>query len=316
MVLAAAVLVMATIPVSAAARASTVTASVLGAYTGYGNVSADQAIGSVLGQPLAFGSDYIPYAQGWSGMTNPDIESRWANSGLRMVYGLPMFPTTCVIGSAACWNAGADGSYDSYFVTVAQNLVHFGQGNAIIRIGWEFNVPGEYSWYAAGYSAQFVQYWQNIVTAMRSVPGADFVFDWNPNIGSAISDLMDYYPGSSYVGSVGFDIYDMGWKTYPGPLAVWQNYLTEREGLDWLVSFGNANNEPLSLPEWGLGFTTLPAGSGNVGGGDDPYFVTQIANFIASNNVIEAGLWDSKGQLPNASQNPNATAALISAFSS
>jgi hypothetical protein len=313
-VIVAAMLCVAAVPLPAMAMASTTPAAVLGAYTGYGDVSADQAIGTALGRPLVFGSDYIPYSQGWSGVTNPDIESRWANSGLRMVYGLPMFPTTCTSGSSVCWNAGAAGAYDPYFKTVAQNLVNYGQGNSVIRIAWEFNVPGEYPWYAAGYSTRFVRYWQNIVTTMRSVPGADFIFDWNPNNGNAISDLSDYYPGDNYVDAVGFDVYDVAWKTYPGPQAAWQHYLTEQDGLNWLVSFGSIHNKPLSFPEWGLGFTTSPAGSGNVGGGDDAYFVNQVAAFIASNNFIEAGLWDNKGQLPNSSENPNATAVLMNDF--
>jgi hypothetical protein len=299
---------------SPALAADTVPSSVLGAYTGYGNVTTDNAISAQLGTPLAFGSDYVAYAQGWSGITNPDIESRWSNSGYRMTYGLPMFPTTCSVGSATCWNAGAAGAYDSYFTTVAQNLVEYGQGNAILRIGWEFNVPGEYSWYASGFSAQFVLYWQNIVNTMRAVPGANFAFDWNPNIGSAISNLSAYYPGNSYVDAVGFDLFDWGWKTYPGAQQVWSNYLTENQGLNWLVSFGAANDKPLTLPEWGLGTTTQPAGSGNVAGGDDPYFVDQVYSFISGNNFMEAGLWDYKGVFPNSSLNPDATAALISDF--
>jgi hypothetical protein len=305
--------VLAAVAAPAPAQAS-VPASVLGAYAGYGRVSILQSIGQQLGHPLVFGSDYIPYAQGWSGLTNPDIERRWANSGFRMSYGLPMFPTTCVAGDPTCWNAGAAGQYNSYFRTVAQNLVNYGQGNAILRIGWEFNVPGAYSWYAAGFAGQFDQYWRHIVTTMRSVPGAHFVFAWNPNIGPAIRNLWAFWPGSSYVGAVGMDIYDEWWKSYPGPQQVWQNYLTEPDGLNWLVSFAAAKSKPICLPEWGLGTTTQPPGSGNVGGGDDPYFVDQIAGFISGHNVIEAGLWDYTGNLPNSTVNPNATAALISDF--
>jgi hypothetical protein len=48
-----------------------VPANVLGVYTGYGNAAADQAIGAELGHPLAFGSDYIPYTHGWTGMVDP-----------------------------------------------------------------------------------------------------------------------------------------------------------------------------------------------------------------------------------------------------
>jgi hypothetical protein len=38
-------------------------------------------------------------------------------------------------------------------------------------------VPQGYAWYAGGYALQFVRAWQDIVTAMRAVPGADFTFD-------------------------------------------------------------------------------------------------------------------------------------------
>jgi hypothetical protein len=288
-------------------------ASVLGAYTGYGNVAADQAIGAELGHPLAYGSDYIPYSSGWAGMVDPRIESLWAHSGLRMVYGLPMFPDSCGISRAACWNAGAAGNYDGYFSQIAHNLVNNGQGNAILRLGWEFNVPQGYAWYAGGYAPQFVRFWRDVVTVMRAVPGADFTFDWNPNIGSTLSDLASYYPGGAYVGAIGFDVYDMAWRAYPGPQALWQQDLTEADGLNWLVSFGAEHGKPLSLPEWGLGITARPAGRGNVGGGDDSYFVNQVAGFVADHDVIEAGLWDYQGQFPSTS-NPAATAALVKDF--
>jgi hypothetical protein len=50
-----------------------------------------------------------------------------------------------------------------------------------------------------------------------------------------------------------------------------------------------------------------------VGGGDDSYFVNQVAGFVADHDVIEAGLWDYQGQFPSTS-NPAATAALVKDF--
>ena len=64
-----------------------------------------------------------------------------------------------------------------------------------MRLGWEFNVPQGYAWYAGGYAPQFVRFWRDVVTVMRAVPGADFTFDWNPNIGSTLSDLQ--FPSTS-----------------------------------------------------------------------------------------------------------------------
>ena len=146
-----------------------VPASVLGAYTGCGNVAADQAIGTGLGHPWRSGPTTFRTPRAGRAGFDPRIESLWAHSELRMVYGLPMFPDSCGISRAACWNAGATGNYNSYFSQIARNLVNNGQRNAILRLGWEFNVPQGYDWYAGGYAPQFVGYWPDIVTAMRAV---------------------------------------------------------------------------------------------------------------------------------------------------
>ena len=56
-----------------------------------------------------------------------------------------------------------------------------------------------------------------------------------------------------------------------------------------------------------------PAGRGNDVGGDDSYFVNQIAGFVADNDVVEAGLRDHQGQFPSPGY-LEATAALIKDF--
>jgi hypothetical protein len=43
----------------------------------------------------------------------------------------------------------------------------------------------------------------------------------------------------------------------------------------------------MSFPEWGTG--TRPDGHG---GGDDPYFIQQMASWIASANVLYHDYWD------------------------
>ncbi len=146
-----------------------------------------------------------------------------------------------------------------YFAQIARNLVNNGQGNAILRLGLGIQCATGVRLVRGGHAPQFLRYWRDIVTTMRAVPGADFTFDWNPNIGSTLSDLASYYPGGAYVDAIGFDVYDMAWRAYPGSQAVWQQDLTEADGLNWLVSFGAEHGKPLSLPEWGLGIITRPA---------------------------------------------------------
>ena len=44
-----------------------------------------------------------------------------------------------ITASGDTFQAGAGGAYDSYYKTLAQNLVSSGEGSSIIRLGWEFN---------------------------------------------------------------------------------------------------------------------------------------------------------------------------------
>ena len=60
-----------------------------------------------------------------------------------MVWGVPMLPcgapsTQCAT-NVADYNLVADGGADSYYETLAQNLVASGFGSSYIRLGWEFN---------------------------------------------------------------------------------------------------------------------------------------------------------------------------------
>ena len=57
------------------------------------------------------------------------------------MYSVPLLPKD---GSTLA--AGASGAYDAHFETMARELVAQGQGDAIIRLGWEFNG----SWYPRG----------------------------------------------------------------------------------------------------------------------------------------------------------------------
>jgi hypothetical protein len=317
----------------------------------------------MLGHPLNFVTDFLDYTNttnGWTstsnGITNPYYISNWAslqtqnNTHFRLVWGLPLLPThsldpvtgtTTTCPSTTCWAEGASGDFDSYFKTVAQTMVNNGQANSIIRLGWEFNVPsdgGGYPWSvknsagtAFATTAQYIAYWKNVVTTMRSVSGQQFVFVWNPNFGGQETDLASWYPGDAYVDAIGFDLYDNSWYTASSHTGQsnWNYFLTAPEGLNWLDSFNSTHNKPYAFPEWGMGWTncsngsstasqTCPSGSsydGEVSGGDDVYFVSQMANYIETHNFIEAGVWDSgTGAFPSTTLSPNATTEFINDF--
>ena len=57
------------------------------------------------------------------------------------------------------------------------------------------------------------------------------------------------------------------------PSARWKQIVTKSYGLNFWENFASQNGKPLTIPEWGLS-------TGANGGGDDPYFITQMYNWM------------------------------------
>jgi len=174
-----------------------------------------------------------------------------------------------IAASGDTFQAGASGAYDSYYKTLAQELVSSGESNAIIRLGWEFNGDW-YQWSVtatgADSPANFVADWQHTVTVMRSVAGANFKFDWNVNNGANPSySVASAYPGDSYVDYIGVDAYDNGG---------WGQVLNQTDGLAYWLSFAQQHGKPLTIPEWGIGSS-----------GDDPTYIQDMYHWIQANKA-------------------------------
>jgi hypothetical protein len=329
----------------------------LGFYDGKFKPDGIKIAASWLGSPssVKYAQDFID-ATDWSHISNPYQLPDWKGSPFAMVWGVPMLPcggpnTQCAT-NVPDYNLVASGGADSYYKTLAQNLISAGFGSSYVRIGWEFNSSfmgwsicnqqgsGPTSWLK-----DFVPAFRNIVTSMRSVSGANFKFIWNPIDSSNSScpgvHLEDLYPGDSYVDAVGLDVYDgigtqvssnaarftyllngtgNGGYTAVTPNAVnGQGFKGQGYGLNWLAAFGKEHNKEISLPEWGL----MSTGGSNAGGGDDAYFVTHMADWIKANATGPELFWNSGGgtlplDIPNYTNGgtPNATAAFKAAFGS
>ncbi|HWT45993.1 MAG TPA: glycosyl hydrolase, partial [Vicinamibacterales bacterium] len=199
---------------------------------------------------------------------------------------VPMLPDAGKVSLAD----GARGEYNHYFRTLAENLVRFGEQSASLRIGWEMN-GGWYRWSAASDPVSWIGYYRQIVTTMRSVPGARFTFVWNPNTGTRSMDAEAAYPGDAYVDQIGMDIYDWEWNTPDAtPQSRWVWMRTHLNGLDWLAAFAAAHHKPISLPEWGL---AQPQDNTNGGGGDDPYYVSHLLDWAAAHHVVAEAYFNS-----------------------
>jgi len=302
----------------------------LGVYAGALSPGTASSFGRAIGQQPTFAMDFLD-GSSWSSLVGdaPTYMSTWSGSGYTMVWGVPMLPNSFspdsnpgdTSGSAYGLEQGASGAYNSYFLKLAKEMVAGGQGSSIVRPGWEFN-GSWFPWAANGQAAAFVGYWQQIVDTMRSVSGQNFTFEWNPTAGDqGVGDLATFYPGNAYVDYIGLDLYDQAWANYTGIASEWNTYLTEPYGLNWLASFAASQGKPITLPEWGLD----PSPSSNdggpvsqpgteVGGGDDPTFINDMAQWIQQNHVFDATYWDYNSSRLSQSSNPNSDAAFVSDF--
>jgi len=294
-----------TIPVTTIPSGPTTALPALGVYAGNNNQAGLNNFAATTGAHVTLAEVYLPWeantgtSVGWSYLTTlsnlASWLSTWAGTSDQMVIGVPM---VALNGSGNPENTlaqGAAGDENANFVAIAKNLVALGFGNAILRPGWEFD-GNWYPWTVQSNSdaANFAAYWRNIVTAMRSVPGANFKFLWSPAGFQSLSwNINDAYPGNAYVDSVSLDVYDWSWDgtifpsgdphnsaTVAQSKAVFNQYLTDTEGLNWLASFAQAHNKPIVIPEWAVNSRTDGHGLG-----DDPTFINDMYNWFITNHV-------------------------------
>ncbi len=303
------------------ATSTAATTSPFTAYISVGDPSQVTALGQRIGTHIAIGSDYLS-DKSWTDINDSWNIANWAGTGYRMVWGVPMLPV-----SGATLATGATGAYDQYFVAVAKDLVAHGQGNSVLRLGWEFNQKS-YPWYAAGQASSFVAYWRHVVTAMRGVSGAAFSFEWNPAMGDngggdkAMGDFSAYYPGDAYVDVVAMDVYDINWNYYPGEGPEFSGIQSRTWGLNWLASFAGQHAKPLAIAEFGLGWGGSSgngrpySGSGTVSGGDDPAFVRDMAAWMRQHDAVISGFWDNNFSSIENGKNPLTAAQIKTEFGS
>jgi hypothetical protein len=141
--------------------------------------------------------------------------------------------------------AGADGRFDHHFQTLAARLVRLGVPDTVIVLGWEMNGT-TYTHRCGPDPASWKAYWNRIVTAMRSVPGQRFRFDFAPNRGVDAIPWTECYPGDEVVDIIGMDSYDQP------PGETFEHQVTAPYGLRAQVDFAAAHNKQISYPEWGL----------------------------------------------------------------
>lgn len=274
---------------------------------GSADPSGVQSFAAITNTDVNIASDYLPANDGWAGMDDSDgslnwLLGAWENSGYTLSLGVPMIPTDASGAPQGTLALGATGAYNSYFTTLASAMVAAGEGNAYLRLGWEFDGDW-YAWQAQtpADEANYAAYFQQIVTAMRSVPGAAFQFVWNPDASVFVStsySVAAAYPGSAYVNVIGLDLYDRSWSSPPTPQNSWTSeYLPELAAAE---SFAQSENVPIALCEWG-------AQIGSNGLGDDPYYINSMLNWMTtpSNDVAYESYFNGVTTAPGGSDDNN-----------
>ena len=223
-----------------------------------------------------------------------------AHPDSRLIVAWPMLPS-----DGSTLTQGAAGTFNAHFAAAAKALVDKGLGQTIICLGTVGNA-GPWKIVNSADAALFVQYWQQIVNAMRTMPGADKLqFVWVGGGGKTGCAIEEAYPGDAFVDYVGIYLFEgsSDKSIYPYPPFIsesekrsrqeqaWQKYLypTSENGLEKWCAIAKAHHKPFCIPTWAL--TGDHTGSQ---AGDAPVFIRHVHDFIQDpdNNVYFASYWD------------------------
>jgi hypothetical protein len=258
----------------------------IGVYAGSSQTQNVAEFGRRLGRPVDLAHDYLGHRT-WAAIEDVyHIADSWRQAGFdgRTVITVPMLPDKD--GSLA---NGALGRYDEHFRHLAQRLVDGGHAAATLRLGPEFNG----TWFrwttnVRDGAKHYAIYFRQIVRTMRSVRNQRFRFDWSPNAGSSYVggdgrqlSATRAYPGDRYVDFIGLDVFDQSWATRTRkPADRWRQLVRQKDGLSWHARFAGQHHKAMTFPEWGV-----VRRSDARGGGDNPYFVERMHDWIESHPV-------------------------------
>ena len=308
--------------ISAPAHASAVDISKLSCAYSNESISELNAFGAMVGRPMNCAMVYNDAVTSWQewehpwfvNYTNePNLDwSLWASASgthRHLIITQDLFPLS--LAHSNWLREGAAGRYESYARILARDLVGAGLGDSVIRLAPEANG----TWFADSLGATPAQwtlwdrFWDKTVQAMRSVPGANFQFDWCIAVAYRNLPLSQIYPGNRYADIIGFDTYDDGNLGTTGT-ARWNTLMSVGDGIQTVLDFAKAHQKPISIPEWGVNTT-----SGG-GFGDDPAFVNGIARIVKKNPTAYQSYFYKYGQQTQLAPGTESLAAYRTHFGS
>lgn len=233
------------------------------------------------GHSLDISTVYCNYSGVLANIANSDWNFSYPGANRRLSVGVP------VAGSDMSVSQVNAGEGDDLYRTVASLLVKHNRKDAIIRIGWEADIPNNWAWHRdINNCEEYKQLWRRIRDIFASY-SKDFKFTFEGSVGSRLEGSEDNeawlrlaYPGDDVVDLIGCDTYNFyhtkvmpdgsGWNTVLNP--------SWGLGLQDVADFARAHKKGLILPEWGL--------HGVEGPGDVPQYIEYMYNFFKSNADI------------------------------
>ncbi len=272
----------------------------------------ERSVGRVFGCVLVFNNaapNWAAWETPWfvnAGHPTADENwQAWANADparRQLIISQNLFPSD--LDGSDWLEAGARGAYVEHARRLARNLVAAGLASSVIRLAHEANDTG--APYALGSTDSELrlwrEFWRRTVIAMRSVPGAHFLFDWCINAYWRPIPLREWYPGNDVVDIIGIDAYDSG---VPSGQIRWRRISTQPDGILDVLRFAKAHGKPMSLPEWGL----IPAAPTELGGGNDPSYINGIARIVRDNPVAYQSYFYNHSSATLLRTNPQSLAA-------
>ncbi|MBA8793254.1 hypothetical protein FHX74_000848 [Friedmanniella endophytica] len=243
------------------------------------------AFGTWRGRPMDLVTTYSPRDSYATMANNSWTIDTWAGFQGRLNYGLALLPDSGE-GSLA---SIARGDQDWVWRAVAANLQRAGRGNAIVRIGWEANLP-DWRWGvgqsdAATYRAAF----RRVATVLKAAD-PDLLIDFNVGCGvgmngtdDRLAPLTQLYPGDDVTDIVSCDVYDWWTTRVTATSAAGLRKPLYGPGLDDLARFARAHHIAMGIGEWGLA-----RASNGGGGGDNLHFIAAMFDWAKNNTDVFA----------------------------
>jgi hypothetical protein len=259
-----------------------------------------------LGLPIHFRTTFVDRTS-WSTVATPyflDATQTWLAAD---VNNYEIISVPLLLGSDT-FSTITSGTYDSYFVTLATNILSTGHPDrVIVRLGWEHNLQNTvWSWSSLADPAGYAAAYAHIAAIVKGISPTT-LFSWCTDVQvnqwsyPTGKTWQDAYPGDAYVDIISCDLYEE-WCNSMTPSVAWANLKapgSNGTGLDDIVAFASTKGKLWGIEEW-----SCSTNSGSNGLGDDPTFIDNVQSYCSTNKAFYHCYWNTDLGGPAASVHP------------